>query len=221
MAFDKVFKLTSEGDIELSPFAKKVPEYKAIIVKKVFVAGDSEGKKKLWNERVFIYIYHLVDPRSECKNLSAIERRVKALERAGLEPDFKDTQIVLEAINRYKEDIPLNATANAYYASEKALYSVAEDTKWLLETSNNVKEILRAKIKELNTGIIKLEDTGLLKEMLSCIESITKVEKDISNVIKTLPDMKKVLDELAAKYSEEGGGQQRIHGGGTLGNRED
>jgi ribosomal protein L17 len=222
MSFEKVFNITPDGDIELSPIAKQIPEYKEIIIHSPRVDRDSDGRKKTWAKQVFLYIYHFVDPRSQCKNLSAIERRKKALELAGCKPDFKDSGLVVAAMARYKQDLPLDATANAYFASEKALYSVSEDIKWMLENTNNVKEILRGNLTRLNQeNTIKVEDTGLIKEIIVLMKELSSTEKDIASVIKELPTMKKVLDELAAKYAEQGGGKQKVHGGGELGNRED
>jgi len=220
MSLDRI--LTLKGtDVEIHPMAKLVPEYKMIIMKSEPVKGDNDGRKKIQAKKEFLYIYHLIDPRSICSNLPYSQRREKARITAGLDEDWKESQFVTAAVLRYKEDILLSATGNSYYAAERSLFSVAEDVKWLQEECDGVKSNLRDKLKQLKkNNTLALEDTALVNEVVAMIDNISSTQKKILAIIKDMPAMKVVVEDLYNKYAQEGGGKVRIHGGGDLGNRE-
>lgn len=224
MSFDKIFKLTGSGkdiEIEISPTAKEIPEFKQIIWKDKGSKGDYDGRLKHQAKRIFLYIYYVADPRSTCANLALTDRKNKARSLAGLEEDWKETQLIVAAIVVYKDLLELSATANSYYAAEKALYALAEDIKWAHEECENHKTLLRAKIKEANSkSTVGLVDVAAMKEYSAIVTALSKAQDTLADLIERLPKLKKTVDELAAKFAEEGGGKARIHGGRELGNRE-
>ena len=221
MAFNDLFKLTSSGELVISDEAQSIPEYKRLITRDKGSKGDGEGRRKKQSKRELLYMYHMVHPASICANLPNYEKIVLAKRTADLDEDWKADKDVLKAIDRYKIDIKLTSTGNSYYAAEKSLFSMSEDIKFLQEQADNLKAILRDKSRELNAnGIQKLEDTGLVKEVVALIKELSSVQKEIAKNIAELPKMKAVVDDLATKFAEEGGGKIKVVGNRELGNRE-
>lgn len=220
MSFEKIFVLDSEGNIEINPLAKQIPEYKMVLMKDKGSEGDYDGRRKLKSKKEFLYIYHMCDPRSLCYNLGQIDKEIVAKKTAGLPEDWKESDFIIDAIVRYKLDIILTATGNSYYAAEKGLFSVAEDIKYLQDENENLKSELREELKKMRAMRDTADRVTAIAEITNLIKTITDNQKNMSTVIQSLPKLKQTVDELAAKYAEEGGGSARIHGGGTLGNRE-
>jgi hypothetical protein len=62
-----------------------VPEFKTILIKSKPCNGDYDGRKKLYAQRVFTFIYMLVDFKSPLRDMEEVEKRKEALRCAELE----------------------------------------------------------------------------------------------------------------------------------------
>lgn len=221
MAFNDLFKLTTAGGIQISDEAKTIPEYRRIISRDKGSKGDGDGRRKEQAKRELLYMYHMVHPASVCAKLPYKEKRALAIRTAGLEEDFKEDIDITKAVSRYQLDIQLTAIGNSYYAAEKSMFSMAEDIKFLQEQADNLKSLLREKSKELNENkTVKLEDTGLAKELIGLMKELSSIQAEIAANIAKLPKLKETVDLLATKFAEEGGGKLKIIGNRELGNRE-
>lgn len=64
-----------------------VPEFREILVKSKGIPGDHDGRKKLHAQRIFTFIYMLVDFKSPLRNMEEKEKFTEALRCSELEPD--------------------------------------------------------------------------------------------------------------------------------------
>lgn len=221
MALDELFEFKGSGNIVISKQAKTIPVYKRIITKDKGSEGDSDGRLKKRAIAEILYVYHMVHPGSVCKNLGYAEKKRQAIKEAGLPADWKEQDYITEAIVAYEAHIELSALGNSYYAAERSMFSVAEDIKFLQDTTDNLKYLIREKIKVINNLTVdSIEDTALVKELLTLTKELSKVQSEIADNITKLPKMKAVVDDLSLKFAEEGGGKIKPVGGGEIGNRE-
>lgn len=70
-----------------------VPEFKKILVKSKPCAGDYDGRKKLHANRIFTFIYMLVDFKSPLRDMEEKEKLKEALRCAELEKDDITTEV--------------------------------------------------------------------------------------------------------------------------------
>ena len=220
MSFNTLLKVSSSGKITISEEAYTIPEYKNLISKDKGSKGDHDGRKKERTKKYFLYMYHLIHPASINANiLSYSERKKAAIKTSGLEEDFKEHDDLIKAIERYKSDIKLTSIGNAYYAAEKSLFSIAEDIKYYQDQADDLKIMYRTKLAEFK-NVIDLENLEPVKVISGLLDNLTKTQGELLKNIERLPKAKAIVDDLAAKFAEEGGGKIKKVGGGQVGNRE-
>lgn len=203
----------------------KIEEYKALLKRDIGSIGDLEGRKGLIASGELYYIYLLHDVRSLYYNLDMDTRKKLALVDARLPSNWKPDKVLEAATLRYLNDRLLSSAGNAYYSSEKALYSISEDVKNMLDNTLELKREIEVKIKKLSktTGTRVGEEEGkvFLTDYTNILLQLTKVQKEIISTIKELPALGDTVKKLANRFTEEGGKIKVPVGGGELGSREE
>ena len=168
----KLFTIVN-GDIVINKVELlTIPEFKTIL--KRTKHNETPAKKR---DRVFselAYIYHIADSKSlpNTKGYDLKEANFYAIEKAGLDKDWKPDEVILEAIEIYKEE-------NS---------SIAKDTiNELLKTfrfTNKVIIKVRVSIEEiLDTEKLSKEQAA---EVLGLIETSIKFGRDIPKLSREL-----------------------------------
>lgn len=83
-----------------------IPSFTKILRRDKGSKGDSNGAKKLIAFKEFAYIFHVADIKStpNRNGYDASKAHAYAIEKVGLEPDWKPDDVVEEAINDYKDE---------------------------------------------------------------------------------------------------------------------
>jgi hypothetical protein len=82
-----------------------VPEFKTILIKSKPCNGDYDGRKKLYAQRIFTFIYMMVDFKSPLRDMDEDEKRKEALRCAELEEtDITETVKVATGIYEWYQE---------------------------------------------------------------------------------------------------------------------
>jgi hypothetical protein len=223
---NSIFILNEQGLIEINkPEVREHPAFKVILEKDKGSVGDADGRKKSMAKRELLYIYLIADPRSVYYNLSLTEKRRKAKIHATLPQNWIPDEAVVNALLYYEIHLKLDSTANAYLAAEKNLYNTAEDIHDMQNDISELKRMCKETMKQLTAeGTNVFSETEKLVNIdkaIALYSQIQKLQLDASKIIKELPAMTKVKNDLAAAYAEAGGELKLAVGGREVGNRED
>lgn len=223
---NSIFILNDKGLIEINkPEVRNHPAYRVILERDRGSSGDADGRKKSVATRELLYMYLLVDPRSMYYNLSFTERKRESKRHAGLPRSWAPDDDLKVAILEYEEHLKLDSTANAYIAAERNLYNTAEDIK---DIQNTISELRRLSKETMSKLLADGTNVYAETEKLVAMEKVAAINKQIvelqlssSKIIKELPAMTTVKNNLAAAYAETGGALKIVVGNRELGNRED
>ena len=223
---NSIFILNKEGFIEINkPEVREHPAFRTILEKDKGSVGDADGRKKSMAKRELLYIYLLADPRSVYYNLSLTEKKRKAKIHANLAQNWIPDEAVINALLYYEIHLKLDSTANAYLAAEKNLYNTAEDIHDMQNDISELKRMCKETMKQLTAeGTNVFSETEKLVNIdkaIALYAQIQKLQLEASKIIKELPNMTKVKNDLAAAYAEAGGQLKLAIGGREVGNRED
>jgi hypothetical protein len=215
-----------EGELVINrQEVNKIEEYKALLKRDTGSLGDLSGRKGLIATGELYYIYLIYDVRSLYYNLDKDTREKNARIDSKLPDNWKPDKVFNQAIDRYCADRLLSSAGNAYYSSEKALYSMSEDVKNMLDNTIELKREVEVKIKKLSktvgTRAGEEESKTFITEYAMLLLQLTKVQKEIISTIKELPALGDTVKKLANRFTEEGGKIKTPIGGGELGNREE
>lgn len=203
----------------------KIEEYKTLLKRDTGSIGDLAGRKGLIATAELYYIYLMYDVRSIYYNLDTASKRTLALEDSKLPKNWKEDKNFNAAVLRYQADRVLTSAGNAYYSSERALYSMSEDVNNMLDNIIELKKEAEIKIKKLSktvgTKAGEEESKNFISEYTGILMQLTKVQKEVISTIKDLPSLGDVVKKLATRFVEEGGKIKTPVGGGELGNREE
>lgn len=203
----------------------KIDEYKALLKRDVGSIGDLSGRKGLIATGELYFIYLMYDVRSLYYNLDLNTREKNAMIDTKLPSNWKPDKVFNLAVERYKADRLLSSAGNAYYSSERALYSMSEDVKNMLDNTLELKKEIEIKIKKLSktvgTKAGEEESRMFIVEYTNILLQLTKTQKEIITTIKELPALGDTVKKLANRFTEEGGKIKTPIGGGELGNREE
>lgn len=177
----KIFTINS--DLELVIHKPIIMDYESFktIVKRVYkVAGDTDGRDKLYNKKLLKFIYFYSDKLSE-PNRKAYNDRDKisyARLKAGLDETFHI-------------DAEIQACINDYIQEQS---TVADDVvKDLIKSFNNSKKVIRKINNSIEDYIEKVKlNKDESKEALGLIQSCFEFSKELPGMIK---DLNKALIE--------------------------
>jgi hypothetical protein len=226
---NSIFSINERGLLEINkPEAREVPEYKALIARDKGSEGDADGKKKLKAFLELLYIYLILDPRSMYYNFSIQERREKAVKHCGLKSgtkaEWKEDDLIRQAMIRYEMDLKLDSTANAYLAAEKNLHNTAESIHDIQNSLADLKRQTKNFINKLSIqgegGLGDVERINNITQVNALLNEMIKIQLDTNKIIKELPNMDEIKNKLYASYAETGGSKKLVIGNRELGNRE-
>ncbi len=223
---NQLFQLNYDLELEINKAeARKILEFKVLMVRDKGSEGDSDGRKKYIACAEIYYIYLVYDVRSIYYSLPMHEKKEKAKKDAKLPDEWKEDIEIVNAINMYKECFKLTGAGRAYVAAEKAYMSITIDTEEMLDAIEKYKQLLKpidAKIEAMTkTESPRLELTSRVNEANALIEAITALQQKVVNNIEKFPKLQKIVEDLARKFMEEGGSMKLVVGGRTTYNRED
>lgn len=155
----ELFNLTEDFQIELArPTLAAVPAFAKMLAVRYNVGepSDSQGNKRLKARREFLYIYYMCDFRSEYGELDEESQHAQACEAAKLDINFKKSEELEGAINKYlqlQDTRPIKAVKAAWKGIDKViafLDSATQDkSKEIIETISNLGKLIE--------GLAKLE----------------------------------------------------------------
>jgi hypothetical protein len=201
--------------------ARQIKEFKEILSNDKGSEGDYDGRRKYHAFKEFMYVYHMASPKSIYRDLPDKKRKTRALLETGLGKDWKETQLIKDAIQSYKEVFKLTGSEHAYYNASKGLYSIGEDLALFNEANARTRDKIRKlklEIEDDNITPDQLESKEYMLDKLT--ENLSKNTQEIIKLSGILPGAYKALEDLYEKMRKEQEGQKKIYGGGDLGNRE-
>lgn len=203
--------------------ARQIQEFKLILQRDKGSEGDFNGKKKYQAFKEFMYIYLVSSPKSIYRDLPIKERKAKAKKKAELNGDWKEGVLIKEAIDKYERILKLSSAEYSYYNASRGIYSIGKD----LDLFNQANDRLRIKINKLQLSIeddvnLTTDEIESMEHQLDVLtENLSKNTQEIIKLNKVLPDAFDSLEKLYKKMMEEQRGDNKLYGGGKLGNREE
>lgn len=215
-AFDNLFSQTPSGELTLNKKELRLHHTLGQVVK------DMEKKDGL---KHMGYIYLMADPKSAYYHLSEEQKDEQSRKHLNLFEGWKPTQVMVSAIQYYKEMVDLTATGKSFSAANKALFETGEDIQQLGEDITYLKILVRKKLKvikaqETSSEPQEAEQLVLIREVTALSDEILSVQDKIKKFINDLPKLIDTVEKLAMKWANEEGQKRDVYGGGTLNNRE-
>lgn len=163
------------------------------------IAEDKDRNKK---EAVkwFGYIYHMYDYRSPYQLYDEKERHIRVCKDVNLPADFKPSQRMVGAINKYKE-LQITPTVKTLLSTKQALIS---SEKAISALTHRIETLLANDEEEVDT-------VG---------EAVKNVNK-LLDIAEKLPKIAGIIGDLEDKVKKEQSGDTRLRGGGKKGMFED
>jgi len=196
----KLWDVNDDGDLVFDiQEVKLIPEFKALWHIRYNVNKDSEGKKKLWNEEAFKYVWFMEDFRSPYISEPEMERRYLALAKTDIPYWLKRKN---ESIEDWKEDKEIKDARrayNEYYACSddvriiKGLKQGLYSSTLIIDFCNeNIQAVMKAKengqkpeIKDLELAVNAMKDLmDLSKSVPAAIKNIEEYEKEVVTKIR-------------------------------------
>lgn len=202
--------------------ARQIKEFKEILSNDKGSEGDYDGRRKYQAFKEFLYIYHMASPKSIYRDLPDKARKTRAILEAGLGKDWKESQLIKDAVQEYKNVFALSGSEHAYYNASKGLYSIGEDIALFNEANARTREKIKKLKLEIEIGNDtpdQLEQKEYLLDKLT--ENLSKNTQEVIKLSSVLPSAYKALEDLYEKMRKESEGKKKIFGGGEIGNRED
>lgn len=218
-----IFIINEEGILELNKKeARDIPAFKEIIIRdkggKIF--GDYDGRKKLFAYKELMYVYLVTHPSSIYRDLPKEAKHLKAKAFADLPEDWKVDELINNAIEAYKETIPLSAVFHSYLNASSAVYALGEDLQFINTLREKVRNRIIDKTKELE-GIVTEEDIQRINAEIDVATTrLMDLGAKITTLSNNLPTAFETIDKLKVKLLNESQGGAAIYGGGKINNRE-
>lgn len=220
---DKIFIINETGVLEVNkPEIRNLKAFKSILErdKGGKVKGDSDGRKKAFAFREFMYIYLVASEYSIYASLPDEARKIKAQKEANLPDKWKEDDLIRTACKKLTELEGASPLRHGYNNAKKAIYSLGEDIKFFNRQKENIKKQIEISYNELENSTAE-ED---IQRIQLGIDSATNRMLGLSNKILTLseklPSTYEILKDFEKKLLDEANAANTIYGGGSLGNRE-
>lgn len=186
--------MDNEGNIDLNKeWLHMIPEFSVLLHRIWKVEGDSDGRKKLMQRRIFNYIYLTVDFASPLFSWDNDARLLEALKSQNLKSGDVEDPKVQAAIRKYDE---YQQESSPKLKALRGMHVVLDKMNTYLET-------------------ISLEERDNQGKAIHTPSSITRAMKEMNAAYDALETMeRRVLEEL----KKEGG--NTIRGTATLGGKE-
>ena len=173
-----------------------VPELKEILRRSKKCEGDSDGRKKLMAFKEFAYMYHMGDPKSKPNRDGMGNKQAHnyAVDKSGLDDNYKPDDLVKVAINIYKIECSNKATdtINELMRSYAFIGTVVKKVRVSIEELLDVDKLNKDQATEL---------LGLINMLIEQSKTIPKVTRDLKEAINQLEN-----DSSAIVIEKQGGG---------------
>ena len=201
---------------------KVTPEFSEIITRRKTCKGDSDGRRKIMNNRELLYIKYMADYDTHHKAFSGNERHERAKQDSNLPNNWKPDEVVEIAINKYKEILLVySPTVRLLNALEQGMMLSAEAVE------GQIKQV-RITMDVANRLTSKLEDVNDIEEAHELMESLMNtsdsVQAKVKGFMKMVTEFPKNLEQVRALRKQvlhEQSGNRPKRGGHDKGNRED
>lgn len=215
-AFDNLFSSTPSGELIINKKELRLHHTLGNVIKDM---DKKDGIKHMG------YVYLMADPKSAYYHLDEEYRNEVVKKHLFLPEGWKANQVLISAIEYYKDMIDLTATGKSFSAANKALFETGEDILELGETITYLKKLIRGKLKVIKARetVNEAQETDqitLIREVTALSDEILTVQEKIKKFITGLPVLIKTVEDLAIKWANEEGEKREVYGGGTLNNRE-
>lgn len=193
-----------------------IPEYRNILNRK----NKDKTKYKSFQELLFIYL--MMNPNSMYMDLPEADRMARVIAHCGFEDTWTPDLVVLDAMERYREDLKLDALIYAYHSSRQGIYAMSSDINLI----GDINEGIRTKIKE-DKAIINSDEYNEMDKQEARLRLQNNTDLLINNnekVMKLNDKYPKALDTTEILYKKminKRDEDSKVYGGGKLGNREE
>ena len=213
MKIQNLFTPLANGDIEIN---------KIELSKHKFLHKLINKPKTKDNVEKLMYIYLMSDIGSMYSHLIGDEKLNAVKAHLGFDVDWYPTPDLVIATDAYKELVEITPLGRAYLTACKAIYELGKDLERNLDIVAFLKQSLEKRVTALNSNNSMTETDKVIniQEAQAFISEISNNQKQLISNIKDLPNMLKIVKDLANSFAEESSTAQEIHGGGSLGNRE-
>ena len=168
-------------------------------IRELFQKDKSKKKEEFWKE--MSYIWFMCDPRSSYQYLiNEDERAAEIKSQEGLDPDWKPSPTVLEAMKIYRRQTTTTASL------------LIEDMRYGLDS---IRAIIRKISKAVNTETDEDATDGgsvLAMKLDKALDSMTKACDKIPDLAKKLSDAEKALAKDFATEEKARGNVERAIG---------
>lgn len=182
----RLFIIDSDYNVELNKeWLYLVPEFKKIMQRKWSCEGDYDGRKKIMQQRVFGYIYLMLEYASPLFNYEEDARRAEALSMMNLKPGDIDEAGVAAAYKKYEE---LMEGQSRILLSLRGVYAVMDKMDNHLKTIDFNAVDKMGKPLHTPASVIRV-----VKDMNMAYDSIQQMERRV------MEDMKKEGNTIRGK----------------------
>ena len=171
--------------IKLEEFQIKLSDEALLIrpIRRLFNQDRSEKKEKFYQQ--LSYLYFMVDPRSTYAYLLDEEERKQAIiDQEGLDPNFKPSELLKEAMEIYKK----HTITPSQMLLESALISAEKVSKFLRDVD-----------------LYEEDDKGRPKYQVS---QITTALKNVEGIVTSLQNLQKKVDQEVNEQGKARGTQE-------------
>lgn len=208
--FENIFNINADGTLSINK--QELRGHKAFAD---YIGNTKECIRDLMS------IYLLGDPRSMYAQITGTLKYDKVAAHVGRDKGWKPTAKLLKAVDAYIGMVNISPTGNSFLAANKSLYEAGNDINDIVESNNYLKNLLKDKIKEIQSGSLgEMETISAMKECKAIGKELLSNQADANKIIKDLPVLIKTVGDLASAWANEGNGTKELYGGGKLGNRE-
>lgn len=201
---------------------KVTPEFSEIITRRKTCKGDSDGRKKVMNNKELLYIKYMADYDTHHKAFSGTERHERAKQDSGLPNGWKPDKAIEIAITKYKEILLVySPTVRLLNALEQGMMLSAEAVEGQINQVRITMDVatrLTAKLEDVND---MEEAQQLMESLMNTSESVQAKVKGFMKMVTEFPKNLEQVRALRKQVLHEQSGNRQKRGGHNKGNRED
>lgn len=219
MKIADIFTVDGHGNLVLDKeYIRGIPEYKTILERKLPTEGDYDGRKKVANWQLFMYIKIVAD-RFTYPNMGGFEEKEvheAAIKEAKLDAKYKPDKEILAAIDKFIQiQDDLLPTLKTVHNVRKGIKMSDKIAQQILLNMESQHELYFRRIKEAEDRgetVNEADQVLLVDKMLAQLTNIQKI------AIK-MPEIVDSLDALEERLTKETAGDKVARGGRKIGNR--
>lgn len=174
---NKLFVVNSDFELDLNKeWLHLVPEFSVILHRKWKVEGDSDGRKKLMQRRLFGYMYLIFDYASPLLNFDTETRHQEALRMMKLKEGDLQSEGVGAAMKKFEFFVE---NSSRILKTLRVMYTVLDKMDEHLRTIDFTAVDKQGKLLYTTNSVIKS-----MKDMNSMYDSIQQLERRVMDDLK-------------------------------------